>query len=68
MATTKTAKEMVVLLTDQALEVLRLRRVELEQLSIDNPSGLVFGPSTSQGNIYATLQAVCRSSCLSDVD
>ena len=59
---------MIVSLTAQVLEVLRLYRFELEQLSIDNPSGLVFSTSTSQSNIYNTLRAVCRRSYLSDVD
>ena len=51
-ATTKTGRERVVPLTAQVLKVLRQRKVQMEQLVIHDPYGLVFVTPTSHSNVY----------------
>ena len=51
-ATTKTGRERVVLLTAEVLQVLRQHKVQMEQLGIYDPYGLVFVTPTSHTNIY----------------
>jgi len=51
-APTKTGRERVVPLTPEVLETLQQHKVEMEQLGIYDPYGLVFVTPTSHSNIY----------------
>ena len=51
-ASAKSGKERVVPLTAQVLKVLRQHKVQMEQLGIHDPYGLVFVTPTSHSNVY----------------